>query len=455
MSIYYVNTDGSGSGTGSETSPLKQVHEIKALTLGAGDRVRFNGGQSHLFTGSLVLTKTGSATQPIVFESYGTGKAFIYTTGNYNSIAITGSSYLTFQNLEMSSISGCTIFCATGFYTGLKLIDISTRSGGFFYRQNASQRFTDTEILGCNLSGLYNNAIDIKTGNLTIRKNTFSRCGMIETGTSTSDYQINYTTLEGCGIYATGNCTLDISENRFFENRHGVDVRGGSASVININRNYIRNLGTRLTGTASHFVGTRIGGVGYTAFFSNIMYLSGSVKHYGVHVDNTVSPGVYNNGLALATSYTGSVLVYNDSAVNGYVNNVLYLPISGALATWFVQVPGAYFYNIYDLSSDLAFRYLAVPSYLNWGTWAIIETLSALTGCGLMPGWFENYDNNQGISETSVCTGNAYLIAGILDYDGTPQRGTGLNIGPFIYPEVRVTKSANIGGYGRRGYTPN
>lgn len=75
---YYVSPTGSDNNSGTSTSkPWKTIDKVNAASLRPGDRVFFQGGKT--FSGSLYLgdPEGGTATKPIVFGSYGSGKATI------------------------------------------------------------------------------------------------------------------------------------------------------------------------------------------------------------------------------------------------------------------------------------------------------------------------------------------------------------------------------------------
>ncbi len=79
---YYVSPDGNDGNSGtSTTAPWKTIARINGVNLGAGDQVLFEGNRT--FLGSIEFKWSGSAqdrgtaSNPVVFSSYGTGRATI------------------------------------------------------------------------------------------------------------------------------------------------------------------------------------------------------------------------------------------------------------------------------------------------------------------------------------------------------------------------------------------
>lgn len=71
---YYVSASGSDAASGtSTTSAWRNVARVNSASLGAGDTVLFEGGQS--FSGVLTPPSSGSSGAPVTFGSYGAGQA--------------------------------------------------------------------------------------------------------------------------------------------------------------------------------------------------------------------------------------------------------------------------------------------------------------------------------------------------------------------------------------------
>ncbi len=69
---YYVSNSGSDSNAGTSPSlSWKTLNKVSAATLQPGDQVLFNCGD--VFYGSMTITQSGTAGNPITFGSYGSG----------------------------------------------------------------------------------------------------------------------------------------------------------------------------------------------------------------------------------------------------------------------------------------------------------------------------------------------------------------------------------------------
>ncbi len=71
--IYYVANVGNDANTGRSTStPFQSLSKVNSLVLRPGDQVLFRRGDK--FLGTLLIRRSGSEGQPIVFDAYGTGQ---------------------------------------------------------------------------------------------------------------------------------------------------------------------------------------------------------------------------------------------------------------------------------------------------------------------------------------------------------------------------------------------
>ncbi|MEZ0486598.1 right-handed parallel beta-helix repeat-containing protein [Fibrella aquatica] len=72
QTTYYVaNTGNDGNNGTSVTTPFQNLSKINSLALRAGDQVLLRRGDT--FRGTLSIRRSGSASQPIVFDAYGSG----------------------------------------------------------------------------------------------------------------------------------------------------------------------------------------------------------------------------------------------------------------------------------------------------------------------------------------------------------------------------------------------
>ena len=94
---YYVSAAGSDGNSGTSTSaPWQTVAKVNGTSFSAGDVVSFLGGDT--FAGTLTPATGGISVNPIVFTSYGTGRAVI--NGGNAGGCVVGSSYVSVTNLN-------------------------------------------------------------------------------------------------------------------------------------------------------------------------------------------------------------------------------------------------------------------------------------------------------------------------------------------------------------------
>jgi len=100
---YYVNTSGSDTNPGTQALPWQTINNVNSTTFGPGDEILFQGGQT--FTGPLIFTATsaGTAANPIVVSSYGTGLATISSTSD--GIDITDTQGFSISGLVITGVN--------------------------------------------------------------------------------------------------------------------------------------------------------------------------------------------------------------------------------------------------------------------------------------------------------------------------------------------------------------
>ncbi|QQE11289.1 hypothetical protein JD969_17595 [Planctomycetota bacterium] len=104
---YYIDSSlGNDSNSGlTSQKPFKSLYKISTLTLAPGDKILFKRGNT--YTGNLVLSGSGTANNPIIISSYGSGpRPHIQGNGinnNMGTFTIRNSSHYKFTNLEISN----------------------------------------------------------------------------------------------------------------------------------------------------------------------------------------------------------------------------------------------------------------------------------------------------------------------------------------------------------------
>lgn len=97
---YYVSQTGNDNNSGTSTqSPWQSLNKVNSINFQAGDQILFQGGQT--FNGTLYLdaSDTGTAANPIIISSYGTGRATI-NSGTSNGTWIYNTSGFKINNIN-------------------------------------------------------------------------------------------------------------------------------------------------------------------------------------------------------------------------------------------------------------------------------------------------------------------------------------------------------------------
>lgn len=106
---YFSSSTGNDANVGSQTSPFRTITKLNSLILVPGDKIFFKKGDT--FIGQITVGYSGSATSPIVFDSYGIGNLPILSgSDGSNGVAdpictiyIQAKSHLEFKNLQIEN----------------------------------------------------------------------------------------------------------------------------------------------------------------------------------------------------------------------------------------------------------------------------------------------------------------------------------------------------------------
>src|ERR671935_801517 len=99
---YYVNCAAATDGNGSSTSPWNNLATVNSKTFAPGDSLLFNRGTA--CTGSFVFSSSGTSSNPITIDAYGTGALpAIDGTGQNRAVKLIDTSYVTMQDLEVKN----------------------------------------------------------------------------------------------------------------------------------------------------------------------------------------------------------------------------------------------------------------------------------------------------------------------------------------------------------------
>ena len=352
MANYYFSASGSDSNSGTEASPFKTVSKFETLanngTLSPGDHVYFKCGDQ--FSGSILINsgsaKNGTALNPIVITSYGTGAQpeFLYPG------TATGSG-------------------ATSRYTW--------RIFGVDYWQFSNLHFTDTDKTNDKTTGAHCGfpfylGYDTQTCNYCLMENiTIDYCGM--------------------GIVITGDnnevryCTMSNFKDLYNPGTSG-DYGANPITLLDANDNYIHHNNISGGWAASNYFGFNggfcemFGGCSRNRFMYNFINDCNGVSEFGSNGSTATSEDnvyafniVLNSGAAFYANISGlfamdvrNVYVYNNifieqDGISRFSGSNLAAGLTGAARTASIASPdsrsfgynGSPSVNVYILKNNV------------------------------------------------------------------------------------------------------
>jgi regulation of enolase protein 1 (concanavalin A-like superfamily) len=276
MSTYYVSNQGSDSNSGtSASSPWQTSGKVSGHHFAPGDVVLFQGGQS--FGGLNLFNDGGSASNPVIFSSYGNGRATI-SPGKGRGAWVLNSSGITFENLNFVGSPGS-----------------DTYQDGIRIENYASGTMSGVTVDNCTVTG-------------------FAEGGIVFGSDSGSDYLSNVR-ITNCSIYdnvetgilsyssAENNTNIYIANNTVHDNYgDGTSVCTGSGIMLGglngavVERNIAYHNGA---------IGGN-GGVGIWAFQSNNVNFQ-----YNESYSNRTERGHDGDGFDFDADVSNSVIQYN------------------------------------------------------------------------------------------------------------------------------------------------
>lgn len=153
---YYVSPKGNDANRGTQQEPWQTVEKVSGADLRGKDKVLFEANQ--IFEGTLNTKFSGMTGAPIIFTSYGNGKAKIINSKTKKpSIWLSSNSFLTFYNLELNSPDN----------RGIVLSGSGSGSSDII--------FENLNISNCSLDGL--NGANPEDKNITLENCTFENNG--------------------------------------------------------------------------------------------------------------------------------------------------------------------------------------------------------------------------------------------------------------------------------------
>lgn len=207
---YYVSPTGNDSNSGtSQSAPWRTVTRVDNASLAPGATVLFQGGAT-FSDNTLMPTASGTASAPITFGSYGSGRA---TISNANgAVWFSGKNYLTFTNLALNSRgSQNAVFTssasAPSAYIALRNSLVNGTAGNGV--RSSSTGDHDWTLSGDTITGTGDSGVLIFGSGFTVDSSTISHTGL----NSSLSYAKH-------GIYAKGP-NVTISNDDFFDNETG------------------------------------------------------------------------------------------------------------------------------------------------------------------------------------------------------------------------------------------
>ncbi|MEZ0392121.1 MAG: right-handed parallel beta-helix repeat-containing protein [Pseudobdellovibrionaceae bacterium] len=293
---YYLSAAGSDSWAGtSSATPWKTLARANQVRFLAGDRLYLRGGDT--FSGSLVLdlNDRGSASNPILISSYGTGRATI-SAGTLDGITATNTAGIKIYNLRLIGAG----------------IDINKQEGISFYADLDGDVRLDTIIIDqVEVSGFQNGILisswnglsgfkNITISNVSVHDNTHS--GITTFAESIGGIENIHVT--NCKAY---NHPGIVNHPR----NTGNGIVLGSVNGGMIEKSFAYNNGARNSALQ--------GPVGIWAYYSNNVIIQKNESY-----NNKSASRVDGDGFDLDIGTTNSVLQYNYSHGNGCMGFLVY-----------------------------------------------------------------------------------------------------------------------------------
>jgi hypothetical protein len=213
---YFVSPTGSDSNAG--TSPAnawRTVAKVNSAALNPGDAVMFEGGSPFSDT-YLGPSRSGTASSPIVYGSYGSGKASLP-----KGIYLDSVNGLTFENLSISGASHAIAATPTGVGTRDISIEGMTLSNATIGINSAHPNSANWTIRNSTISNTTDSGMILEGSNYSVTGNQIT-----DTGTVDAPFNKHGIYLKVSGATVSGNTILRFRDN-------GVSVRKRNSVVDN------------------------------------------------------------------------------------------------------------------------------------------------------------------------------------------------------------------------------
>ena len=443
--IYHVNTGGTSSGSGTQDDPMTW-EGISALSLGTGDHVLFHAGQTHIVGSTLFIDHNGTEEYPVIYGSYGGGKAVLDTTGMHDLFHVGDSQYVSVQNLNLNvATTGASIFLATGTFNDIDIYDVTTVSGGSFWKEiEFGPRNGTYSINDCEINRMWGYGVLSNGATGTIKRTTFNRCGY------NTDNVANYGPIQGYAVLLIGSGQVRSQDCRFTDNRGDIVSSANIVSTGIFERAYIHDYANTGQSALDNLMVFQSAS-GNINMKNSIMHSSGSMVQYIAYsIGALVQPGITLHNCGLVYSSPSPL---GGSMVNGGVmvatNNIIQHTVSVGLPSFNI---GFIFNsnNIYDVDAGAAAGFFPGNS---WAAYESSETNSNTGASGLDPFWFANTNGQMSTGSSLIGLGSG-ATATPTDASNMYRDVDDGDIGPY-QRTYETLKQYTRGGYGRHGFAPS
>jgi hypothetical protein len=454
--VYYVSPTGNDAANGTSTStPWATLAKVNSSTFKPGDVIRLAGGNTFNVT-TLTPSSSGTAAYPIVYTSYGTGRATVAPPAA-SGLYIGDKDHLLIDNINFTATGSNLAFdlsSNTGIHTDITVQNFTATGGGGNYVGGDTgsagwsnvtiQNFVITGAAADGL-GVYGNVVNGRTNsNITVQNGVISGCGQngcyignTQTGlihnvvahhngaTDTSAGPVGLWCYESDSIVIQFCEAYNNSSPVGIPDGDGFDIDGGSTNCTiqycyahdNWGAGFLLwNYNNLLwnNNTVRYCIGQNNGAGNTSAFYAEVT------------IGSCPNALVYNNTFYNNESGGRVIAIESASAGGRFANNILYstsnpLVLTSAGSPSFLQFTG----NDYFASSTFVISW----NNVNYSSVAAWQTA---TGQELISG------GNVGLSVNPVLSnpGNGGTIGGYnpllpIAYEldvGSPMLGAGLNL---------------------------
>lgn len=283
MQVSFAQLSGTKTIPGNYATIAAAITDLNLQGVGSGG-VTFNVAAGHTETSAnLIITATGTASNPIVFQKSGTGANPLITAGvgvgtMDGIILFSGSDYVTFDGIDLQESSGNTT-TTTQMEWGYALLKVDGTNGS----QNITIKNCVIKLnkTNTNTKGIYvANHTTTSTSSLTVT--AFS-------GTNSSN-KFYSNTIENCYIGVNLAGYSDVTPFAFYDHFNQIGVQGG---------NIIR-----------YFGGSSVATYGIYTIYQDSLDISNNNISGGTGTTTT------QYGIMISTATNASVLVYNNTVTD-------------------------------------------------------------------------------------------------------------------------------------------